>query len=252
MPAVAEARLSKDADLPLYAQLYGILRGQVLRGELAPGDLIPAESVLVATYGVSRITVRTALEQLVQDGLIDRRRGRGSFVRPPPRSSRAPAWSPSPTRCCAPGASRARASPVWRAGGRGSSASRPRRSRPRTCWCASTACAWSTASRPRSCAPSCPTAGSRGSARRRFEQGAEQSLLFVLERRYGLPLDQGEETVAPGTIAEPFASLLGVTGQRGPREDLRGARRRRRGDAVRAVVLVAPQTQLVRRVAPSG
>lgn len=73
--------LAKDGAEPLYRQLYVRLRARIDTGDLAPGDGIPAESELMRSYGVSRITVRAALDQLVRDGLIERQRGRGSFVR---------------------------------------------------------------------------------------------------------------------------------------------------------------------------
>lgn len=73
--------LSKSAEEPLYRQLYRRLRNRIEAGEFGVGGAIPPESSLMRAYGVSRITVRSALDQLVRDGLIERQRGRGSFVR---------------------------------------------------------------------------------------------------------------------------------------------------------------------------
>ena len=75
--------VNRDSKLPLYHQLYGILRDSIAHGEWKPGDLIPPESDLVASYGVSRTTVRQVLDKLVTDGLIYRQQGRGSFVAHP-------------------------------------------------------------------------------------------------------------------------------------------------------------------------
>lgn len=75
--------INRQSKLPLYQQLYDVLRGNITRGEWKPGDLIPAESELIEHYGVSRITVRQVLDMLVQEGLIYRQRGRGSFVAHP-------------------------------------------------------------------------------------------------------------------------------------------------------------------------
>jgi GntR family transcriptional regulator len=73
----------RDSKLPYYQQLYEILRGQILRGEWQPGDLLPSESELIERYEVSRITTRKALEELVNEDLIYRERGRGTFVAHP-------------------------------------------------------------------------------------------------------------------------------------------------------------------------
>jgi GntR family transcriptional regulator len=75
--------LDRESKLPLYHQLYEILRGRITAGEWRPGDMIPAEPELMAIYGISRITLRQVLEMLVRDGLIVREQGRGSFVARP-------------------------------------------------------------------------------------------------------------------------------------------------------------------------
>lgn len=73
-------RIYRSSKLPLYQQLYEILRSKITRREWQPGDMIPPESELVNQYQVSRITVRQVLDMLVQEGLIYRERGRGTFV----------------------------------------------------------------------------------------------------------------------------------------------------------------------------
>ena len=73
----------RESKLPIYHQLYEILRGNIVRGEWQPGDILPSETELIEQYQVSRITVRQALEALVNDGLIYRQRGRGTFVAHP-------------------------------------------------------------------------------------------------------------------------------------------------------------------------
>lgn len=77
MPVDSIDRRSK---LPYYQQLYEILRGKIARKEWKPGDMIPPESELIDTYQVSRSTVRQVLDILVNEGLIYRERGRGSFI----------------------------------------------------------------------------------------------------------------------------------------------------------------------------
>ena len=73
-------RLSK---VPLYQQLYEILRMKIAEGEFSPGDMMPPESELIEVYEVSRATVRQVLDMLVNEGLIYRQRGRGTFVTHP-------------------------------------------------------------------------------------------------------------------------------------------------------------------------
>ncbi|WP_052223683.1 GntR family transcriptional regulator [Novosphingobium malaysiense] len=71
--------------VPLYYQLEQRLRDRIHDGEFAKGDPLPTEDRICHEYGVSRITVRRALAGLQQQGLIERRRGVGSFVSEKPR-----------------------------------------------------------------------------------------------------------------------------------------------------------------------
>jgi len=70
----------KNEAIPLYYQLETILRKRISSGELARGDLLPSEEALAKEYSLSRITVRQALSSLESDGLIVRKRGKGTFV----------------------------------------------------------------------------------------------------------------------------------------------------------------------------
>jgi len=76
-------RIDRSSKLPLYYQLYEILRGSIVRGEWQPGDVIPPEPELIERYQVSRTTVRQVLDMLVNEGLIYRQQGRGTFVAHP-------------------------------------------------------------------------------------------------------------------------------------------------------------------------
>lgn len=75
--------IDRRSKLPFYQQLYEILRGKIARKEWKAGDMIPPESELTAYYHVSRSTVRQVMDMLVNEGLIYRERGRGSFVAHP-------------------------------------------------------------------------------------------------------------------------------------------------------------------------
>lgn len=72
--------VNRHSSLPLHQQLYEILRHKILQGEWEVGDMIPAEPELMQQYNLSRITVRRGLNRLVNEGLIYRQQGRGSFV----------------------------------------------------------------------------------------------------------------------------------------------------------------------------
>ena len=66
--------------VPKYFQIARILRERIQRQEYAPGEQIPTEAELCETYEVSRITVREAINKLVQEGYLDRRQGKGTYV----------------------------------------------------------------------------------------------------------------------------------------------------------------------------
>jgi GntR family transcriptional regulator len=66
--------------LPLYHQLKELLTERIESGEWAPGDRLPTEAEFSAQFGVSRVTVRGALLLLVNQGLVERRQGLGTFV----------------------------------------------------------------------------------------------------------------------------------------------------------------------------
>jgi len=63
-----------------YLQLAAELRAAIREGQLKPGDPVPTEHELAARYKVSRFTVREALRQLTNDGLVRRKRGSGTVV----------------------------------------------------------------------------------------------------------------------------------------------------------------------------
>jgi GntR family transcriptional regulator len=67
--------------IPLYFQIEQDLASLIAGGTLAPGSQLPSEEELVQRYGVSRTTVRKAVQELERLGLIEIRRGRGTFVR---------------------------------------------------------------------------------------------------------------------------------------------------------------------------
>lgn len=67
--------------IPLYHQIYLDLRQMIQRGVIAPGDVLPPELEICQAYSVGRQTVRQAIARLVDEGLVERFAGRGTFVR---------------------------------------------------------------------------------------------------------------------------------------------------------------------------
>ena len=70
-----------DNTKPLYMQLYSTLKDDIENGVYKAGERIPTELELSEKYGVSRITLRNALERLTRDNYLVRYRGRGTFVK---------------------------------------------------------------------------------------------------------------------------------------------------------------------------
>ena len=66
--------------VPLYQQVMDDLKGEIARGVYAAGSRIPSEMELAKSYGVGRITVRRAIEELSRAGYLNRQQGRGTFV----------------------------------------------------------------------------------------------------------------------------------------------------------------------------
>src|SRR5258707_8054492 len=75
--------MSAAHDSLLYARIETVLAGEIIDGDLRVGDQLPTEDSLIARFGVSRITVRRAIQNLVSRGLVEIRRGKGTFVAAP-------------------------------------------------------------------------------------------------------------------------------------------------------------------------
>ncbi len=76
-------KLIRTSVLPLYYQLAQTIRKQMDAGDLLPGQQLPSERDLMSLHGVSRNTVRQAIDALEREGLVERDQGRGTFVSEP-------------------------------------------------------------------------------------------------------------------------------------------------------------------------
>jgi len=72
--------LQKEPLTPLYEQLHDDMLNKITTRQWKPGQRIPSEMELCEVYGVSRITVRKAIEDMVKSGHLKRHRGKGTFV----------------------------------------------------------------------------------------------------------------------------------------------------------------------------
>lgn len=75
--------IDKDVPIPFHYQLREILKGEINSSRWRVGEQLPSERELCETFDLSRTTVREAIDALVNDGLLRRERGRGTFVAEP-------------------------------------------------------------------------------------------------------------------------------------------------------------------------
>ncbi len=82
--------LDHNSPIPLHYQLTEILRKEFFEeSDIDPSEKIPAEVDIAKRFNVSRVTVRTALKTLVDEGLLSRERGRGTFI----KTNKAEKWT---------------------------------------------------------------------------------------------------------------------------------------------------------------
>jgi GntR family transcriptional regulator len=77
LPASA---IDRDSPVPFYFQLSELLEQEIVSGRWQPGRRLPSEPEISTHFGLSRTTIRQALGRLEQEGLIQRRKGQGTFV----------------------------------------------------------------------------------------------------------------------------------------------------------------------------
>ncbi|KHD86406.1 GntR family transcriptional regulator [Heyndrickxia ginsengihumi] len=72
--------IDKESPIPIYFQIQEYIRKMVESGEWEVGDAIPSERILSEQFSVSRMTIRQAVQGLVDEGLLTRKRGSGTFI----------------------------------------------------------------------------------------------------------------------------------------------------------------------------
>jgi DNA-binding GntR family transcriptional regulator len=72
--------IEKNSPTPIYIQLKNILKGAIMSGEYSQNEMIPSETQLANTYDITRTTVRRAISELVNENLIRKEHGKGTFV----------------------------------------------------------------------------------------------------------------------------------------------------------------------------
>lgn len=72
--------LISDSHVPKYAQIADIFRQRISRGQWRKGFQLPANELLAVEFGVSRVTIRQAVDLLAREGVIEAQQGRGTFV----------------------------------------------------------------------------------------------------------------------------------------------------------------------------
>jgi GntR family transcriptional regulator len=82
MTALDLTQLDHESPTPLYMQLAETIRGQIKDGLIRTGDALPSERELSDIAGISRVTVRKALDILLREGLLSRRHGSGTYIAP--------------------------------------------------------------------------------------------------------------------------------------------------------------------------
>ena len=78
-----EAQIDKTSPIPLYEQLRQALLDAITSGKIPVGAKLPTEEELCTRFSVSRPVARQAYSALISEGYVERRRGRGTFVRMP-------------------------------------------------------------------------------------------------------------------------------------------------------------------------
>lgn len=73
--------IDKNSSIPMYQQIVDTLRSEILRGKYHASGNLGTHKELAERFGVSMITIRKAMQLLAEEGLVDIKQGKGTFVR---------------------------------------------------------------------------------------------------------------------------------------------------------------------------
>lgn len=72
--------LDRSSEIPIHRQIYDVWRAGILSGRFHGGERVPSSRAFAGTYGVARVTVTAAYDQLLAEGYFETRHGSGTFV----------------------------------------------------------------------------------------------------------------------------------------------------------------------------
>ena len=78
--------------IPIYHKLARAIKQKIVSGEFKEGEYIPSEAQLEKMFGISRTTVRLAIQELCKEGLLEKFRGKGTLVNRPKLMREFPGW----------------------------------------------------------------------------------------------------------------------------------------------------------------
>lgn len=91
--------INRNSEVPIYLQLKGYIQDEIAKGNLKPGSRVESETEISEKFKISRITVRKAYGELVDEGYFVRKRGKGTYLRDI-RYRESLSSSSSFTKCC--------------------------------------------------------------------------------------------------------------------------------------------------------
>ncbi|MBZ4687085.1 MAG: GntR family transcriptional regulator [Clostridia bacterium] len=80
---INKEKVDKNSVIPIYYQIFKLFEEYIIKGKLKPGEALPPEHEIAETFEISRMTVRRAISELINAGLVYSQKGKGTFVAKP-------------------------------------------------------------------------------------------------------------------------------------------------------------------------